>query len=101
MALKHTSEVAIDKCAIIARIKLEAKYKLLRRFGKPGMTPAECLKAGIDLLVADVKLTKKDWECIKDEMQSNFEKRMENREKVRRSNAETKMKAKLARIKAV
>ena len=87
MASKHTAEIAIDKCSIMTRVNIEIKRKVLRRFQKPGMSLSECAAAALTASVDGVELTAEDWDLIRTEMQSNFDKRMSNREKVKQFNA--------------
>ena len=78
---RHTSELALDKCSVTLRPTLDAKYKIIQKYGRPGEGLREALLRAIEAITSGVKLTAASLAEVEREMQANYEKRMLEREK--------------------
>ena len=73
-------EGAIDKAIVHARIPLELKFKVIRKYGKEGAPETDAYIAALERATKRVRLSAGDLAEIQKITEENYAKRMANRE---------------------
>ena len=79
MASRNLTEGALNKVQVSFRIDRTLKYKVLAKFGKPGLTVRDAMEACCEYANTGVALTKDMLDKIVAEEAEAYKKRMHNR----------------------